>query len=318
MCTGIRFTGADGAMYFGRNLDWSCGYGQRVLVTPRGFARPWAFPHPADEPKPLAVIGMAVEAMGIPLYFDCANEAGLAVAGLNFPGYAHFAPQAQEGRFNIAAYEFPLWVASEFTTVDEVEEALAGVTVVAKPVGEHYPVSLLHWMIADASRSIVVECREDGMHVFHDDVDVLTNQPAFDWHRENVRNYLTLSPAFPANASWGAAELAPFGAGHGMLGLPGGYTSASRFVRAAYLNASYPAEEGEHANVARLFRTLGAVSMVKGAACMADGTPEVTLYTGGYSAATQTYYYSTYDDPAIRAFALADYDLDASELAFAE
>ena len=29
MCTGIRFTGTSGSMYFGRNLDWTQGYGER-------------------------------------------------------------------------------------------------------------------------------------------------------------------------------------------------------------------------------------------------------------------------------------------------
>ena len=34
MCTGIRFTSTSGAMYFGRNLDWTQGYGERVVMTP--------------------------------------------------------------------------------------------------------------------------------------------------------------------------------------------------------------------------------------------------------------------------------------------
>lgn len=33
MCTGIGFSDDDGNMYFGRNLDWSCSYGDaRELV----------------------------------------------------------------------------------------------------------------------------------------------------------------------------------------------------------------------------------------------------------------------------------------------
>lgn len=34
MCSGIRFTDDKGNMYFARNLDWNCGYGQKVTVTP--------------------------------------------------------------------------------------------------------------------------------------------------------------------------------------------------------------------------------------------------------------------------------------------
>lgn len=43
MCTGIRFTDNEGNMYAGRNLDWECGYGEKVTVTPRDYARPYAF-----------------------------------------------------------------------------------------------------------------------------------------------------------------------------------------------------------------------------------------------------------------------------------
>ena len=117
MCTGVRFSDANGNMYFGRNLDWSVGYGQRVVVTPRGYKYKSAFlGEMANSP---AVIGMGIVAENTPLYFDCANEHGLAVAGLNFPGYASYAASAVEGKTNIAAYEFPLWVALNFKTVDE-------------------------------------------------------------------------------------------------------------------------------------------------------------------------------------------------------
>lgn len=43
MCSGIRFTDDEGNMYFARNLDWNCGYGQKVTVTPRGYERHYAF-----------------------------------------------------------------------------------------------------------------------------------------------------------------------------------------------------------------------------------------------------------------------------------
>ena len=62
------------------------------------------------------------------------------------------------------------------------------------------------------------------------------------------------------------------------------------------------------------FHTLMGVAMVDGAARMTNGAFELTVYTGGVSCRTNTYYYSTYDDPAIRSFALADYDAAGAEL----
>ena len=59
MCTGVRFSDDQGNMYFGRNLDWSVGYGQKVVVTPKGYSYNSAF---LGEMKPNAgaIIGMAI------------------------------------------------------------------------------------------------------------------------------------------------------------------------------------------------------------------------------------------------------------------
>ncbi|MBR3122001.1 choloylglycine hydrolase [Candidatus Saccharibacteria bacterium] len=313
MCTGVRFSDDQGNMYFGRNLDWSTGYGQKVVITPRGYKYKSAFlGEMANSP---AIIGMAIIEENVPLYFDCANEYGLGVAGLNFPGYASYAPSAIDGKTNVAAYEFPLWVALNFKTVDEVEKVLPNVAIVAKPINEKYPVSQLHWLIGDAKRSIVVEYTEKGMEVFKNDVDILTNQPGYGWHKENLRNYMNLFPQMPKEVRWGEkARMTAFGSGSLMRGLPGDYYAPSRFVRVAYLNTHYPAQSDEASNVSRLFHTLTGVAMIDGAAEMTDGNYEKTVYTGGYSSATKTYYYNTYEDPAIKAIAMKDYDLDSAKL----
>ena len=115
MCTGVRFADAAGNLYFGRNLDWCESYGEGVVITPRGASIPTQF---LGSMKPEhACVGMGIVVGGVPCYFDCANEAGLAIAGLNFPGYAQFAEDPEKGAVNVAAYEFPLWVAASFSTV---------------------------------------------------------------------------------------------------------------------------------------------------------------------------------------------------------
>ncbi|WP_288266482.1 choloylglycine hydrolase [uncultured Bifidobacterium sp.] len=316
MCTGVRFADEDGNMYFGRNLDWSFSYGEKIVVTPRGYQAPVAFNATVANPKPVMGVGIIVE--GMPMYFDCANDEGLAVAGLNFPGYAQYADAPVDGTVNVAAYELPFWIARSFSTVDQVEEALKNVTVVAKQVNEQYPVSLLHWIVGDGKRSIVIEVMADGIHVHHDGVDVLANQPTFDWHTENLRNYLSMDPRVPEPVKWGTQELSAWGSGSGMRGIPGDYSSPSRFVRAAYTNAHYPAQKTEEANVSRLFHTLDSAAMVDGCALMSNGQYEKTIYTSGFSTKTNTYYKNTYEDPAIKSYRMADFDLEGSELQTAE
>ena len=283
MCTGVRFSDEEGNMYFGRNLDWSFSYGESILATPRGYHYDNVF-GASGKATPNAVIGVGVVMADRPMYFDCA-----------------------------ATFEFPLWVARNFDSVDEVEEALKNVTLVSQIVPGQQE-SLLHWIIGDSERSIVVEQMADGMHVHHDDVDVLTNQPTFGFHMENLRNYMCVGNEMAEPATWGKASLSAWGAGVSMHGIPGDVSSPSRFVRVAYANTHYPQQEGEAANVSRLFHTLGSVQMVDGMAKMGNGQFERTLFTSGYSSKTNTYYMNTYDDPAIRSYAMADYDMDSSEL----
>ena len=312
MCTGIRFTDGSGNLYFARNLDWTSDFGEKIVVTPTGYTTNSPF---GAVPKiEHAVIGMGIVQEDTPLYFDCGNDAGLAVGGLNFPGYAEYASGPAFGSVNVAAFEFPLWVASQFSSVDEVEAALDDVVIVDKPINEKYPSSLLHWLIADSTRSIVVEHTHDGMHVFHNDVDVLANQPGYGWHHENLRNYLNASPDFPEEVVLNEAHLTPFGSGSLMRGIPGDYYSPSRFVRAAYVHAHYPQKTNEADNVSRAFHTLQQVAMVEGSAAMGDGDFEKTIYTGLFSSKTMTYYWNTYEDPAVQSAALADHKPSGQDL----
>jgi len=41
---------------------------------------------------------------------------------------------------------------------------------------------------------------------------------------------------------------------------------------------------------------------------------EYTMFSDGYSAATKTYYWCTYDEPARQSVCLDDYDLSGAEL----
>ena len=85
-------------------------------------------------------------------------------------------------------------------------------------------------------------------------------------------------------------------------------------MRVAYLNSHYPQKSGEADNVSRMFHTLAGVAMIDGEAKMENGEFETTVYTGGISMATKTYYMNTYESPAIEAYPMDKADLDGSEL----
>lgn len=316
MCTAIRFNGCGADSYFARNFDWVSSYGEGILVVPKNYEVKSSFG--AYDTVLHPCLGMGVIEEDLPLYFDCSNDKGLSVATLNFKGYAAYELEELDDKTNIGVSEFPFWVASQFESVDEVEVALHDVAIISKNVIERYATNQLHWMIADRRRSIVVEYTKRGMEIFHNNVDVLTNQPGYDWHHENLRNYLHLTDEMPTGASWTNVSLKPFGVGAGMQGMPGGYASADRFVRAAYFNANYPTKETEKENVARAFRELMSVAMIEGAAETKRGENEVTIYTSCFSTYTGNYYYNTYETFEVKHTNLNDFDLDANELILVE
>jgi len=81
---------------------------------------------------------MAYVADNYPLYYDAANEKGLAAAGLNFVGNAYF-PEVTEGKENVASFEFIPWVLGQCANMKEVRELLAKINITGTPFAENMP-----------------------------------------------------------------------------------------------------------------------------------------------------------------------------------
>ena len=111
MCTAISYK--TDAHYFGRNLDLERGYGECVVITPRYCPLPLR--HLPDLTEHYAMIGTAAVAQGYPLYFEATNERGLSMAGLNFPGNAHYAEVA-DGHDNVASFELIPLSSAKYTS----------------------------------------------------------------------------------------------------------------------------------------------------------------------------------------------------------
>jgi len=148
--------------------------------------------------------------------------------------------------------------------------------------------------------------------VYDNPVGTLTNNPPFDYHLTNLSNYLSLHEGAPHSHL--GVELPPYSLGMGALGLPGDYSSASRFVRAVFVKQKSCCGDGERERVNRFFRILSAVAMPKGCVLAANGEYEYTRYSCCCNGDTGTYYYTTYDDPAPRSVCLYDTDLDGVAL----
>lgn len=309
MCTAAVYR--SGALYMGRTLDYEFSYGEEVVLTPRRFPLP--FRHEPTRGAHYALLGTAHVAAGYPLYYDAANEKGLGMAGLNFAESARYGT-VTPGRRNVAQFEFIPWLLGQCATLAEARECLGEMELVGTSFSEALPASRLHWLIADESGALVVERTAEGLHVYDDGANVLTNEPPFPLQLFALNDLRALSPRQPENRFSPALSLPLYSRGMGALGLPGDLSSASRFRRAAFTALHALPCETESECVGQMFHILGSVEQTAGCCEVADGAFERTIYTACWNAARGVYYYTTYTNRRITAVDMHREDLDGCVL----
>ncbi len=309
MCTALSFLTKD--HYFGRNLDLDRFFKEEVCVIPRRF--PMAFRRVGGWTEHYAMIGMASVVDGFPLLYEAANEHGLAMAGLNFPGNAFYGPE-QPGKDNVAPFEFIPWILGQCKTVAEAERLLARINLVDISFSESLPLSPLHWMISDRDCSIVVEAMQDGLHIHEDPLGVLTNNPPFPYHLKNWENYRHLRIDNSQVVRQEGLGYSSYCQGLGAVGLPGDVSSMSRFVRMAFgrEHAVRPPEEA--AAVGQFFHLLTSVEMVEGVCKTDAGAWDITGYSACINTDRGLYYYTTYGNRRINCVDMHKTDLSGSAL----
>ena len=307
MCTAITFFSKD--FYFGRTLDHEQTYGEEVVISPRNHPLP--FRQLPTLEQHYAMIGMAHVAEGYPLFYDAANEKGVCMAGLNFPGYAHYEKSSDQKK-NVTSFEFIPWVLGQCSSIREVQELLQGLQLTEIPFSRKYPVTPLHWMIADRTQCLVVEPLESGLQIYDNPVGVLTNNPPFDDQMFQLCNYMHLSPRPPHNHFSQSLHLEPYSRGMGAIGLPGDSSSQSRFARAAFNKLNSICSEQE--SLSQFFHILDSVNQVQGGCQLDNGDCVITQYTSCCNASQGIYYSTTYGNRRIAAVDMKLELLDGNEL----
>ena len=309
MCTAITYETND--FYFGRNLDVERSYNERVVVTPRNFNLKMRCVEALKHHY--AIIGMATVIDDFPLYFDATNETGLSIAGLNFPENADYKPINNKLN-NITPFEFIPYILGKCKNIKEVEKELKNINLVNVSFNKNLPLSPLHFIISDKTKSITVESVKDGLKIYENPVGVLTNNPTFDYHLINLNNYMSLSEEMSKNNFSNKLNFNNYSLGLGALGLPGDFSSASRFIKATFVKYKSKSGNCENESVTQFFHILDSVAMPKGCVLMKNGEYEYTRYSSCCNADKGIYYYKTYDDFNIKKININSFDLDNNKL----
>ncbi len=264
MCTALALD--RGKRWFCRTLDIEEPYGETVVLAPRLF--PWRFLYGGERRESLSMLGMAHLFDGRPLYYDAVNEAGIAMAALRFPSYAVYRKAEARGRC-VASFELIPWLLGRCRSVGEARELLSFVTVTDDAVSDSLPTTPLHWLLSDGRRTIAIEPLESGLSVLDAKYGVLTNAPPYAVQAEN--------PALRVLN------------GDGAEGLPGDFSSPSRFVRMAYVakNAT------EITTADRCFCLLDAATVPSGCASGIGGRPISTRYSACIDLSAGVYHFTT-------------------------
>ena len=279
-CTSFLLKAKDGSIIYGRTLEWGAFDAKSDLILiPRNFEFTSELGGGIKGTTWKSKYGfIGINMVNQPFYLDGMNETGLTIGVLFFPEFAKYQPfEKGTESVSMSNADLPSYILSNFKTVQEIKEELPKHRVVYNIDIEKLmktPISL-HYVVTDAEgNSIVIEYVDGKLNIYDNLAGVMTNDPAYDWHVENLRNYAQLTPYgdVPGDKKVSGVNFTPFGAGAGLTGLPGDYTPPSRFVRAfIFTQTSVPLDNAKSA-INQATRILGNFDIPKGS--VREGTSD--------------------------------------------
>ena len=323
-CTGIQLQTKDGAYVSGRTLEFGVFLDTPIALVPRvfEFTGKTSAGDGMKWKSKYASFGMMVK--GYDVILDGINEKGLAAGSFYFPGFAKYSVTTKENlQRSLSSSDFPQWLLSNFTSVDEVRLAIenneVSISGLANTPGFPLGEQPFHYIVHDASgKSLVIEPLDGILKVYDNPTGAITNSPSFDWHITNLRNYVGMSAySRPTLEVFKEMKISALGQGNGMLGLPGDYTPPSRFVRAVAFSASAIPETSAERGINQVFHILNNFDIPVGVArATQDGAiaSDYTMITVARDITNLRYYYKTYEDQTLRSVDLKKCNLDAKEI----
>ncbi|MDY3847886.1 MAG: linear amide C-N hydrolase [Prevotella sp.] len=308
-CTGITLRTTSGSPVTARTIEWAGNdLESKYSIVPRGYSQRSFTPGGQKEGMMFTAkygyVGLAVEQPEFVV--EGINEAGLAAGLFYFPGYGEYETYNDANKeTTVSDLQLVSWILSNFKSVNEVKNAIYGIHVVAiDPRG-----STVHWRITEPSgRQVVLEIVGKQVRFYDNKLGVLTNSPGFDWHLTNLNNYTNLFSGPIYTREIGDLTLTAFGGGGGLHGIPGDMTPPSRFVRAAFFQATAPKLPTTEKTVMQAFHILNNFDIPTGIQ-FSEGQrvpdiPSATQWTVATDITNRRIYYRTMHNSTIRCFDL--------------
>ncbi|MCI1553234.1 MAG: choloylglycine hydrolase family protein [Levilactobacillus sp.] len=303
MCTSLTYENSQGDHFLARTMDFAFELGGQPVFMPRNqkiqgdageFTTKYGF------------IG-AGRNLSHYMFVDGVNEYGLGAAALYFPQYAQYQKTAPADKLGLAPHDVTAWVLGNAKSVADLRELVHHIQILDVPVALLGLTTPLHFIFSDPTgETAVLEATSEDLHLIDDPVGVMTNAPQLSWHLQNLSTYGTMQAAERPLHDYMDFSLKTQGPGTGALGLPGDYTSPSRFVRTVF-NKHYSLKTaGTPATLNLLQHLLDSVTIPKGVKLKADGKSDYTQYRGYANLDERSYFMEPYDNLELQGIKLTD------------
>ncbi|WP_367296513.1 choloylglycine hydrolase family protein [Levilactobacillus yonginensis] len=303
MCTSLTFENSRGDHFLARTMDFAFELGGQPIFMPRHQT------FQGDAGEFTTKYGFVGAGRNLSHYIvvDGVNEFGLGAAALYFPQYAQYEETAKVGKLGLAPHDVTAWVLGNAKSVAELRDLVKTIQILDVPVALLGLTTPLHYIFSDPTGdTAVLEATSEELHLIDDPVGVMANAPQLSWHLQNLSTYGTMQAEERPLHDYLGLPLKTQGPGTGALGLPGDYTSPSRFVRTVY-NKHYSIPTADIPSTLNLLQhLLDTVTIPKGVKLKADGKSDYTQYRGYMSLDERAFYMEPYDNQELQRVVMTD------------
>lgn len=295
MCTSVIYENQNNEFFLARTMDFSIPLSGKPIFIPKDFVF-----YKAQSKKTFSSSYHFVGAGRLVdeyVFGDGVNEKGLSVASLYFSDDAVYQEPKNMNELQLAPHDVVAWLLGTCETVAEVTSKIKEISIVAEVSPVINGVLPLHWLVADKTgASIVIEPVKQGLEIYENTVQVMANSPSFPWHLTNLNQYPMLSNISAPSSNYHEFIAKGNGAGSGAVGLPGDYTSISRFVRIAFMNQYCEKGQTPEESINIISRMLSAVYIPKGVKLKSNGAIDYTQFTSFMDLERSSYVINYYEN----------------------
>ena len=227
MCTCINLSYKN-SHYFGRNMDLNYSFNEKIIIFPKNYLI--KFKKEKEIKNHNSFIGIGTIIDNYPLLAEGSNEFGVSIAALNYPIECQY-HNLNKDKINLAPYELPLLILSKCKDLKDIRKIIKNLNLINIPFNKNINLTPLHFMISYKDKSIVIESTKYGVELHDNPFNVLTNSPSFNYHKYSLNNYIKINNGFIKN-NLNNLNFNDYSYGLGAYGLPGDYSSNSRFIKA--------------------------------------------------------------------------------------